>query len=206
MSRKIARGDRLVLATHNPGKAREIAELLAPWGVGVVTADELGLPEPAETGATFEANAAIKAASAAAASGLPALADDSGLEVDALGGAPGVFSARWGGPTKDFAAAMARVERELAAKGAIRPDQRRANFTAALVVAWPDGVAETFVGKVHGTLVWPPRGERGFGYDPIFLPDGRELTFGEMEPRAKHAISHRARAFEALVRALLDPA
>ena len=187
-------GGRLAIATHNPGKLIEIADLLRPYGVAVVGAAALGLPEPEETGATFEANAQLKALAAARASGLPALADDSGLAVAALGGAPGIYSARWAGPDKDFAVAMWHVERALAGK----PD-RRAAFVAALALAWPDGDVATFRGEVHGTLVFPPRGTNGFGYDPIFVPEGGRQTFGEMEPAAKHAISHRARAFAKLV-------
>lgn len=185
----------LVIATHNPGKLREIAALLEPFGVGVLSAGELGLPEPAEDGATFAANAEIKARAAAAGSGKPALADDSGLCVDALDGAPGVYSARWAGPEKDFGMAMRRVHEELGGK------DRRAHFAAALALAWPDGRMETFEGAVRGTLAWPPRGERGFGYDPMFRPDGYELTFGELDPAAKRAVSHRAQAFAKLAAA-----
>jgi XTP/dITP diphosphohydrolase len=189
-------GDRLVVATHNPGKLAEIRDLVAPFGIEALGAGELGLPEPEETGESFIDNAELKARAAAEASGLPALADDSGLAVPALGGAPGIYSARWAGPKKDFAIAMARVEEQLRGK----PD-RRAHFVAALALAWPDGHVESFEGRVHGTLAWPPRGKRGFGYDPIFLPEGGMLTFGEMEPAQKHRISHRARAFEKLVAA-----
>jgi XTP/dITP diphosphohydrolase len=187
---------RLVIASHNRGKVREIAALLGPHDVAVVSAGELDLAEPEETGTTFIENAALKAAAAAAASGLPALADDSGLAVAALGGAPGIYSARWAGPDGDFAAAMRRVEREIAGKG-----DRRAHFVCALALCWPDGHCETFEGRVDGTLVWPPRGERGFGYDPVFLPDGGTETFGEMAPDAKHAVSHRADAFRRLTAA-----
>jgi XTP/dITP diphosphohydrolase len=194
-SRKFA-GGRLVIATHNPGKRREIAELLADFDADVVSAGDLGLPEPEETGTTFTANAELKARAAAEASGLPALADDSGLAVTALDGAPGIYSARWGGPDKDFMAAMTRVEKELGDAA-----DRSARFVCALSLCWPDGHIETFEGEVRGTLVWPPRGERGFGYDPMFIADGHELTFGEMEPDAKHAISHRADAFHKLVAA-----
>jgi len=194
-------GGRLAIATHNPGKLVEIAELLRPYGVETIGAAALGLPEPEETGATFEANARLKAVAAASVSGLPALADDSGLAVAALGGAPGLYSARWAGPKKDFAAAIRRVERELAGN----PD-RRASFVAALALAWPDGHVETFRGEVHGTLVFPPRGTHGFGYDPIFVPEGGRQTFGEMAPAAKHAISHRARAFAKLVAACFGAA
>ena len=187
-------GDRLVIASHNPGKVREIAELMRPFGVAVVSAAELGLAEPEETGRSFADNAALKARAAAAASGLPALADDSGLVVPALDGAPGIYSARWAGPAKDFRVAMERVEKALAGK-----DDRRAFFACALALAWPDGHVELFEGTVHGTLVWPPRGDHGFGYDPMFRADGHDETFGEMEPSQKHRISHRARAFRLLV-------
>ncbi len=189
-------GDKLVLASHNAGKVREIDALLSPFGVEVVSAGNLGLPEPVEDGSTFEANALIKAHAAAEATDLPALADDSGLAVEALGGEPGIYSARWAGPDKDFMAAMKRVEQALEGK-----DGRRAHFACVLALAWPDGHAETFSGRIDGTLVWPPRGERGFGYDPMFVPEGLEITFGEMEPARKHAISHRADAFKKLVRA-----
>jgi XTP/dITP diphosphohydrolase len=189
-------GGRLVIATHNDGKRREIEALVAPFGIAVTSAGALGLPEPEETGATFEANATLKAVAAATASGLPALADDSGVVVPALGGAPGIYSARWAGPAKDFGFAMRRVEQELGAS----PD-RRASFVAVLALAWPDGHVALFRGDLHGTLVFPPRGTSGFGYDPIFVPNGHTDTFGEMEPAAKHAISHRAIAFEKLVAA-----
>jgi XTP/dITP diphosphohydrolase len=194
MARRIAAGQRLVVASHNTGKVTEIETLLAPYGVATVGAAALGLPEPEETGATFEENAELKARAAAEASGLVALSDDSGLVVPALGGAPGIYSARWAGPGKDFRAAMERVQRELGDK------DRRATFVAVLALASPDGGIAAFRGEVHGTLVWPPRGERGFGYDPIFVPDGYETTFGEMDPDLKHKISHRARAFEKLVK------
>ena len=192
MSRRFA-GGRLVVASHNPGKVEEITALLAPFAVEAVSAGALGLPEPEETGDSFEANAALKAHAAAEASGWPALADDSGLVVPALGGAPGIYSARWAGPAKDFAAAMARVERAL---GGL---DRSAAFVAVLALAWPDGHAELFRGDVAGRLVWPPRGEHGFGYDPIFVPLGDTRTFGEIEPAEKHRVSHRARAFAKLV-------
>lgn len=195
---------RIVIATHNAGKLREMRELLAPHGLDAVSAGELGLPEPEETGDSFAANALLKGRAAAEASGLPALADDSGLCVEALDGAPGIHSARWGGATKDFGAAMARVGRELRERGA--PQPWRAWFTSALALAWPDGAAETYEGRVDGVLVFPPRGAAGFGYDPIFLPNGHDLTFGEMSAAAKHglpadgslALSHRARAFQKL--------
>ena len=191
-------GDSLVVATHNPGKAREIGDLVAPYGIAVRSAAALALPEPEETGATFAANAELKARSAAAHSSAVALADDSGLAVAALGGAPGLRSARWGGPGRDFAAAMARIQRQLEALGAERPEARRAHFVAALALCWPDGHCETFEGRIAGTLVWPPRGDNGFGYDPMFRPDGHPLTFAEMAPAAKHAINHRAIAFARL--------
>lgn len=198
-ARRFAGGD-LVVATHNPGKAAEIADLLASWRVNVLSAGALGLAEPDETGTTFEANADLKALAAARASGKPALADDSGLVVAALNGDPGIYSARWAGPNKDFAAAMARVNAELGSN----PD-RRAFFVAVLSLAWPDGHVERFRGEVHGTLIWPPRGTRGFGYDPMFLPAGATQTFGEMDPPAKHAVSHRAVAFRRLVAACFEP-
>jgi XTP/dITP diphosphohydrolase len=187
-------GDTLVVATHNPGKAVEIADLLAPFAITVVTAGALGLPEPEETGTTFEANATLKALAAARSAAKPALADDSGLVVAALGGDPGIYSARWAGPNKDFALAMRKVEERLGDS----PD-RRASFVAVLALAWPDGHVETFRGEVHGRLTWPPRGQRGFGYDPMFVADGLAETFGELEPAEKHRISHRAVAFRKLV-------
>jgi len=189
-------GETLVIASHNAGKVREIGELLAPFGVRVVSAGELGLAEPEETGETFVANAELKAHAAAKAANLPALADDSGLAVDALAGAPGIYSARWAGPDKDFSRAMAEVNRALG-----NETDRRARFVCALSLAWPDGHCDSFEGVVEGEIVWPPRGDGGFGYDPIFLPRGRALTFGEMEAGAKHAISHRADAFRKLVAA-----
>lgn len=199
-SRKLAPG-KLVIASHNKGKIREIAELLGPAGIEPVSAGELGLPEPEETGTTFIANAELKARLAADLSGLPALADDSGLCVEALGGDPGIFSARWAGETKDFGFAMRLVHDNLAGKG---PDiGRDAHFICALAVAWPDGHIESFEGRVDGTIVWPPRGEKGFGYDPIFQPLGRTETFAEIAPAEKHAISHRADAFAKLKAALL---
>ena len=201
---------RLVIATHNPGKLAEMRELLAAYGVGAISAGELGLPEPKETGTTFRANARIKAEAAARASGEPAFADDSGLAVDALGGEPGIFSARWAGPSKDFSIAMRKVEAKLNAIGAATPDKRRAQFVSALCVAWPDGHAEEFEARVDGTLVWPPRGNKGFGYDPMFMPDGHARTFGEMDSIEKHGLpprgkglSHRARAFLKLAEACL---
>ncbi|WP_295563423.1 RdgB/HAM1 family non-canonical purine NTP pyrophosphatase [uncultured Sphingomonas sp.] len=196
--RKLRPGQ-LVIASHNPGKVREIAELLGPYGVEPISAGELDLPEPEETGTTFVANAELKARIAADLSGLPALADDSGLCVDALGGDPGIFSARWGGESKDFDLAMRLVEDRLNEE----PDMARsAHFVCALALAWPDGHVEWFEGRVDGTLVWPPRGGNGFGYDAMFLPDNGTETFGEMEAAAKHAISHRADAFRQLVAAV----
>ncbi|HEY1245169.1 MAG TPA: RdgB/HAM1 family non-canonical purine NTP pyrophosphatase [Hyphomicrobiaceae bacterium] len=205
--RPLPRGARLVAATHNTGKVAELRDLLAPYALSVLSAAELGLPEPEETGATFTANAELKALAAAEAAGLPALADDSGLEVEALDGAPGIYSARWAGPTRNFSLAMqwlADEVRELGGWG--RQPGPRANFTAVLCLAWPDGTADAFEGKVFGHLVWPPRGDRGFGYDPMFVADGETLTFGEMEPARKHAISHRARAFALFTRACLGGA
>ncbi len=199
MARRFAE-DRLVIASHNPGKVREIGELLAPWNIEVVSAAELNLPEPEETGDSFVANAKLKADAAAFAANLPALADDSGLAVEALGGAPGIYSARWGGPEKDFDAAMARVDRELAGG-----ENRRARFVCALALTWPDGHCEIFEGEVWGDLVWPPRGGRGFGYDPMFRADGDAGTFGEIEPAEKHAKSHRADAFNKLIAACFPP-
>jgi len=191
-------GARLVVATHNPGKARELAEILENR-FQLVTAGELGLAEPEETETTFVGNALLKARAAADASGLPALADDSGLSVAALDGAPGVFSARWAGPERDFAAAMRKVEQRL---GETDGDDRGAWFTCALALAWPKGPAVVVEGRIDGTLAFPPRGTRGFGYDPIFVPEGGEQTFGEMDPARKDAISHRARAFAKLKAAL----
>lgn len=197
--RKLMPG-KLVIASHNKGKVREIAELLGPHGMVPVSADALGLPEPDETGTTFIANAELKALQAADLSGLPALADDSGLCVEALGGEPGIFSARWAGPDKDFSLAMRLVHEALEKQG---PDAGRdAHFICALALAWPDGHVEAFEGRVDGVLVWPPRGTKGFGYDPIFQPIGHAITFAEMEPAAKHAMSHRADAFHQLVAAV----
>jgi XTP/dITP diphosphohydrolase len=199
----------LVGATHNAGKLREFRQLLVPWRIALVSAGDLGLPEPEETGDTFEANAKLKAFAAARAAKMPALADDSGLCVEALNGAPGIYSARWAGGSKDFSAAMARVERELLAKEA--PEPWRAHFISALALVWPDDHVEYFEGRVDGRLVFPPRGANGFGYDPIFLPDGHSRGFGEMSAEEKHgipadgslALSHRARAFQMLARACL---
>ncbi len=194
-------GGRLVVATHNPGKLVELRELFAPFTADLVSAGELGLPEPEETGLTFIANAELKARAAAIASGFPALADDSGLSVAALGGDPGIYSARWAGPDKDFAFAMKRVEDALAGKGL---ETSPAWFTCALSLAFPDGTCETFEGRIDGALIFPPRGTRGFGYDPIFQPDGFDITFGQMDPADKHAMSHRARAFAQLIAACFD--
>jgi XTP/dITP diphosphohydrolase len=202
---KLARGGRLVVASHNPGKLREIADLVRPYGLDTVSAATLGVTEPDETETTFAGNARLKALHSAKATGFPALSDDSGLEVELLGGDPGVYSARWAGSSKDFAVAMAKVHDALAERrGWEQIAGPRANFTAALCLAWPDGETRIFEGKVFGRLVWPPRGARGFGYDPMFLADGETETFGEMEPERKHAISHRARAFRLFVEACLD--
>lgn len=192
-------GERLVVASHNPGKVKEISDLLAPLAIEVRSAAELGLPEPAETGSSFAENALIKAAAVSKASGLPALSDDSGLEVAALGGEPGIYSARWAGPNKDFALAMRNIEEKLKAVGSLTPQQRRAEFVCLLSICRPDGEHQEFEGRASGSLVWPPRGRKGFGYDPMFLPDGFDMTFGEMEPAQKHRISHRARAFRKLL-------
>jgi XTP/dITP diphosphohydrolase len=205
MNRRSLVGRKIVLASHNPGKLREIAELLAPYKIEVVSAGDLGLKEPAENGLTFIDNAVIKAEAAAVASGLPALADDSGLAVDALGGAPGIHSARWAGPSKDFAAASERVWRDAQA---VDPKNTAAHFVCVLALCWPAlphgaPVCDIFPGRVDGTVVWPPRGANGFGYDPIFMANGHKLTFGEMAADAKHAISHRADAFNKFSAALL---
>ncbi|CAM5511243.1 dITP/XTP pyrophosphatase OS=Afipia felis OX=1035 GN=NCTC12722_00148 PE=3 SV=1 [Afipia felis] len=193
---------RLVIATHNSGKLAEMRELLAPYGIEAVSASELNLAEPEETGTTFAANARIKAQAAANATGLPAFADDSGLCVDALDSQPGIYSARWAGPSKDFTAAMAQIERLLQERGATAPADRKAQFVSALCVAWPDGHLEEVEERVEGAMVWPPRGDAGFGYDPAFLPDGHARTFGEMTSIEKHGLpplglglSHRAKAF-----------
>jgi len=199
---RLRRGERLLIASHNAGKVREMADLLRPYGLELVAAAKLGLPEPPEDGTSFAENARIKATAAARSAGLVALADDSGLEVEALNGAPGIYSARWAGRDKDFAAAMRRVAQEVIAADAWRGGPR-ANFAAALALARPDGEAAIFEGRVFGHLVWPPRGEGGFGYDPMFVADGETLTFGEMDPDAKHQISHRARAFAAFAGACL---
>ncbi len=200
MTNRLAAGSRLVLATHNPGKAREVAQLLEPWRIDVATAGSLGLPEPEETGASFEENALLKAVSAARLSGMPALADDSGLAIDALDGAPGIHSARWA--QGDFEDGMRRLHQELEARAA--PQPWTARFYCALALVWPGGEERAFLGKVEGRCVWPPRGERGFGYDPMFLAEGESETFGEMAPARKDSISHRADAFAQLARACLE--
>jgi XTP/dITP diphosphohydrolase len=209
MPRRIS--GQLVIATHNPGKLAEMRELLAPHGVTAIAASELDLAEPDETGDNFAANARIKAMAAARSADLPAFADDSGLAVDALDGAPGIYSARWAGPSKDFNVAMTRIERLLAERGATEAAQRKAHFVSALCIAWPDGHVEEVEARVDGTLVWPPRGTAGFGYDPMFLPDGHDRTFGEMTSIEKHGLpplgmglSHRARAFVKLAERCLD--
>jgi XTP/dITP diphosphohydrolase len=194
------REPRLVIASHNKGKLTEIDDLLRPFRIEVVGAGALGLPEPEETGDSFEANASLKAHAAAEASGLPALADDSGMVIPALGGGPGIYSARWAGPRRDFSLAMRTVEDRLRGKV-----DRRAYFVAVLALAWPDGHAEVFRGEAHGVLIWPPRGDKGFGYDPMFQPDGDTRTYGEIEPAEKHRISHRADAFRKLVTACFAP-
>jgi XTP/dITP diphosphohydrolase len=209
MHRRIA--GKLVIATHNPGKLAEMRELLAPYGIEAVSAGELGLGEPEETGDDFRTNARIKAVAAAQSAKIPAFADDSGLVVDVLDGAPGIHSARWAGETKDFSAAMTRIERLLQERGATTAEKRKAHFVSALCVAWPDDHVEEVEARVHGTLVWPPRGTAGFGYDPAFLPDGHARTFGEMTSIEKHGLpplglglSHRARAFVKLAEIALD--
>ncbi|WP_371822984.1 RdgB/HAM1 family non-canonical purine NTP pyrophosphatase [Hyphomonas sp. KY3] len=200
MIRRLSPG-RLVAATHNKGKVSELTDLFAPLGFEVVSAIELDLPEPEETEATFAGNAILKARAAAEATGAPALSDDSGLSVTALGGAPGIYSARWAGEPRDFGKAMEKVQRELDDIGATN---RSAKFVCALAIVWPDGHAEVFEGEVHGELTWPPRGNKGFGYDSVFVAEGESITFGEMEPALKHAMSHRARAVEKLKAALLS--
>ena len=201
----------VIIATHNPGKLREMRELLTPYGIATQSTGELGFPEPEETGTTFAENARIKAVAAARASGKPAIADDSGLVVDALGGEPGIHSARWAGPDKDFRAAMNRIQTLLIERGAKTPEQRRAHFIAALCLAWPDGHVEDFEGHVDGVAVWPPRGDKGFGYDPLFRPDGFDITFGQMSadekrglPLQGRALSHRACAFMKLAETCLS--
>ena len=206
MTRRLKRGDRLVVATHNPGKVWEINKLLEPYGLAAVSAGELGLEEPVETETTFEGNAALKAVFAAKGANLPALADDSGIEIDALDGAPGVYTADWAGPGRDFSIAMQRVNDELVAKQGWKGEPLKANFISVLCLAWPDGETRFFEGTVDGHVVWPPRGGNGFGYDPMFVADGETETFGEMEPASKYAISHRTRAFDHFKRAVLDGA
>lgn len=203
--------DLVVIATHNPGKLGEMRGLLAPYGIATQSAGELGLPGPEETGTTFAENARIKAVAAARASGKPAIADDSGLVVEALGGEPGIHSARWAGPDNDFRTAMNRIQTLLIERGAKTPEQRQAHFIAALCLAWPDGHVEDFEGRVDGVAVWPPRGDKGFGYDPLFRPDGFDITFGQMSADEKHGLppqgrglSHRARAFMKLAEACLS--
>lgn len=202
--RKLKRGTKLVVASHNKGKVWEINQLLEPYGLNAVSAGELGLAEPEETEPTFEGNAKLKAVAAASGSGLPALADDSGLEVACLGGAPGIYSARWAGPGKDFAVAMKKVGEEVSARHGWSAPGPKANFISVLCLAWPDGQTQMFEGKVFGHLVWPPRGGNGFGYDPMFVPDGDTRTYGEMEPAEKYAGSHRTRAFAAFKAGCLD--
>lgn len=204
MALKLKNGDRLVIATHNPGKLKEFRVLLGAVALDLVSAGELGVPEPEETGDSFESNARLKAEAAAKASGLPALADDSGIEIEALAGAPGIYSARWAGEQRDFKAAMARVEQMLAEKDAFDGQTPpRANFNCTLCLAMPDGETESFEGKIFGHLTFPPRGDKGFGYDPIFVPDGYSETFAEMGPEKKDAISHRAVAIELFSKAVL---
>jgi XTP/dITP diphosphohydrolase len=203
--------DRVVIATHNPGKLAEMRELLAPYRIAAISTGELALAEPEETGMTFAENARIKATAAATAARLPALADDSGLVVEALDGAPGIHSARWAGPDRNFHRAMEAIKQQLQERGATTPESRRAHFVSALCLAWPDGHTEESEARVAGTLVWPPRGDRGFGYDPMFLPNGQQRTFGEMSSEEKHGLpprgkglSHRARAFIKLAEACLE--
>jgi len=213
----LPKGTKIVVASHNGGKLKEFADLMEPFGLEANSAREYGLPEPEETGTTFEENAYIKAFAAAKATGLPALSDDSGLMIDALQGAPGVYTANWAETpdgTRDFAVAMQRAEVAMQEVGAVEPAQRKGRFVAVICLAWPDGEAEYFRGEAHGTLVWPPRGDKGFGYDPVFMPDGHERTFGEMSAEEKHgwkpgqaeALSHRAKAFQKFARAKLGSA
>ncbi|MEP1577241.1 RdgB/HAM1 family non-canonical purine NTP pyrophosphatase [Roseibium album] len=211
MSHRKLEPGKLVVASHNKGKIREINELLRPYGFEVVSAADLDLPEPEENGLTFEDNAAIKAVAAAEAAGLPSLADDSGFCVEALGGDPGIYSARWAGPEKDFAMAMRTIEEKLSTLNADTREKRRGSFVAVLCLAWPDGHREFFRGEVDGDVIWPPRGTMGFGYDPMFKPDGRDRTFGEMTSDEKHGmsadtppLSHRARAFKAFAKGCLE--
>lgn len=199
MPRKF-KGGKLVIASHNLGKVREIRELLKPFDANIVSAGDLGLPEPFENGQTYVANAKIKAHAATIASGLPALADDSGLAVHGLNDEPGIYSARWAGPNKDFGLAMKQVQ-----QGLEKVDDKSAHFTCALALCWPDGHTESFEGHVHGNMIWPPRGHKGFGYDATFVANGMDISFAEMQPQAKHAISHRAKAFKKLVEACFGP-
>ena len=209
-ARRLAPGARLLIASHNSGKLTEMRGLLAPYRIDAISAGEMGLSEPAETGTTFRDNARLKAEVAAKATGLPAFADDSGLAIDALDGAPGIHSARWAGPERNFDHAIEVVENKLRERGATAPERRRAHFISALCIAWPDGHVEEFEGRVDGTLIWPPRGAKGFGYDPMFVPDGYDRTFAEMTGEEKHGLpprgtglSHRARAFLKLAEACL---
>lgn len=202
--RTLEKGEELVVASHNQGKVREIEELIKPYGLRAISASMLDLPEPVEDGDNFRENAKIKALSAARISGKPALSDDSGLCVDALGGDPGILSARWAGPDKDFSLAMTKIEEALQKKGAGKQEERSAFFVCVLCVAWPDDHVEIFEGKVSGYMVWPPRGDKGFGYDPVFVPQGYDTTFAEMDPQHKHQISHRADAFRQLKKGCLD--
>jgi len=204
-TKQLTPGGRILIASHNSGKVREIGALLSELGLSCDSAGDLGLAEPEETADTFAGNAELKALAAALSAGRVSLADDSGLSVDALGGAPGIYSARWAGPEKDFQSAMRKVEEALQAEAKEGVLDRRARFICALSLAWPNGQVETFQGEIAGHLVWPPRGERGFGYDPVFVPEGEEMTFGEMDPDYKHRISHRARAFEKLLVRLSEP-
>ncbi|MEQ1698037.1 MAG: non-canonical purine NTP pyrophosphatase [Hyphomicrobiaceae bacterium] len=203
--RSLQSGTKLVVASHNPGKVWEIRKLIAPYGLDAISAGDLNLPEPDETEPTFEGNARLKALAAAKGANLAALADDSGLEVECLGGAPGIYSARWAGPTKDFGLAMKKVAEEITARhGWVHPGPR-ANFISVLSLAWPDGTTQEYAGRIHGHLVWPPRGNNGFGYDSMFQADGETITFGEMDPVRKNAISHRAQAFALFEREALGP-
>lgn len=204
MTRRLTRGTKLVVASHNPGKVWEINQLIAPFGLAAVSAGELGLTEPEETETTFAGNALLKARAASEGSGQAALADDSGLQVDLLDGAPGIYSARWAGPTKDFMIAMRKLADEVTARHGWAAPGPRANFISVLCVAWPDGEHRLFEGRIDGHLVWPPRGGNGFGYDPMFVAESAEQTFGEMEPKDKYAISHRTRAFAAFKRDCLE--
>ena len=204
MTRRLQTGTKLVVASHNPGKVWEIRKLIAPYGLNAVSAGDLSLAEPEETEPTFVGNARLKSLAAAKGANLPALADDSGLEVECLGGAPGIYSARWAGPAKDFGLAMKKVAEEVAARHGWAKPGPRANFISVLSLAWPDGTTQEYTGKIHGILVWPPRGANGFGYDSMFQADGETITFGEMDPQRKNAISHRAQAFAQFERECLE--